>query len=374
MRKKYAMYIYKVQWSVNKRRKCLARASKSGLFVRNDLINYGALWNVAVNELVKTGALLISSGGAGAAKARAKDKTQKFPRRDRALTTIYFSRNCRCVCIYSTDGPRTTLLPPDTYEPLSRGSLWLRDVEITGGSSAIAARGAPFERGPGYYLLIPSNGRTDGRTHDSHRAAAIISTQLKMKHGKSKQFALNPVRGAREILACCCSAIFERYDSLVCELITGCNNPARKLACHRKLWWSVDKVCMQTKRRRMRQKRQEAVCKLGFSGARLVAPYPISRIYNLHIICTPLYVAGYGKSASSFRRNFKIRKTALALSLIYARFSFRREGKKENNAAHESAIGVRRTCEKLWCVTRVQQRVGNNCRCRVIHAPRVING
>lgn len=93
-------------------------------------------------------------------------------------------------------------------------------------------------------------------------------------------------------------------------------------------------------------------------------------IHNLYrnVLCV------CSKSLSSFQRNFKIRK--MFLTLNSCEILFHVSTQKNNSVSRESAIDVCRIVysEKL-VVTHMQQRaMGNNCRCRVIHAPHVING
>lgn len=156
---------------------------------RNYPIIYKISRKVPVNELVKSQRVINLEQRERPSDSRTDgDNRNSRGARSRVLDDN-FSRNCadrRLVPrvyarIILACGPRATLLPPDIYEPLSSGlSLWAaRGVQITGGILGGCARRGVSE-GLGYYLLIPSNERTNGSHHRDHRGNAIKNETWKI--------------------------------------------------------------------------------------------------------------------------------------------------------------------------------------------------
>lgn len=146
-------------------------------------------------------------------------------------------------------GPRTTLLPPDIYTSHCLGTRYgckMLKLRARILAARARARDAAFRRVEGrYYLLIPSKERTIFSHGDR------LSPQLKAKRGKSS--GQPPFHSELPRIFLYSVQSFESYIRFTRMYVNyRRNNPAGKLACHRKLWLSVDKVRMQTKRRRMR--------------------------------------------------------------------------------------------------------------------------
>lgn len=169
-----------------------------------------------------------------ARRSRITKDNEEFPRRDRAPGNN-FSGNCmdrrRCAWHYTAAiGPRTTLLPPDVYEPLSRRSryggamlklradprcrrctVYTHDAALSG-----EGRGLLFANiliCAHVYERILSSPASDHQRAIKNDTREIASTGARpIPFGTSAKFS-------RCLLLV--SAVFERRDSLARELITG---------------------------------------------------------------------------------------------------------------------------------------------------------